>query len=203
MSNHRKTQKAVRRPLQQRSRQSVAAIVEASAQVLEEWGYKGATTNRIASRAGVSVGSLYQYFRDKDEIFDALIDKESRAYLAAVASEIPREKIPLDKAIRRLLEAGYAHHELVVGIREVIRYTPAEFYECRLLKVRSELHCLAVRFLQSQQPLSEGLDDIDQAAEVIIVLCLGMTLYARVDYAPEQLVEILAEALGRYLGVAK
>jgi len=69
-----KHQIGVRKPAQSRSRQSFAAIVEASAHVLEEQGYKGATTNRIAERAGVSVGTLYQYFRSKDEIFTALIE---------------------------------------------------------------------------------------------------------------------------------
>ena len=46
-----------RRPSQARSRESVAAILEASAQVLQHSGYKRTTTNRIAERAGVSVGT--------------------------------------------------------------------------------------------------------------------------------------------------
>lgn len=57
-----------RSPRQERSRDTVEAILEAAAQVFERHGYAGGTTNRIAERAGVSIGSLYQYFPNKDAI---------------------------------------------------------------------------------------------------------------------------------------
>jgi AcrR family transcriptional regulator len=57
-----------RKPSQERSRETVEAIVEAAAQVFERHGYSAGTTNRIAERAGVSIGSLYQYFPNKDAI---------------------------------------------------------------------------------------------------------------------------------------
>lgn len=56
-----------RSPVQERSRVTVDAIVEAAAQVFAESGYH-ATTNDIAARAGVSIGTLYQYFSDKDAL---------------------------------------------------------------------------------------------------------------------------------------
>lgn len=195
-----KHQKSVRKPGQKRSRQSVASIVEASAQVLEERGYKGATTNRIAERAGVSVGTLYQYFRSKDEIFEALIEKESTAYLEAIEGSVPTTKMPLDIAIRSLLEVGYTHHELIVGIREVVRHTPAEFYEGSLRRLRSNLHRIAVCFLESQKPLPAGLEDVDLTADIMISMCEGMTLFSRYDSTPEELIDILAKSLIRYIG---
>tara|TARA_B110000977_G_C11000313_1_gene463541 strand:+ start:658 stop:1311 length:654 start_codon:yes stop_codon:yes gene_type:complete len=195
-----KHQKSVRKPGQTRSRQSVASIVEASAQVLEERGYKGATTNRIAERAGVSVGTLYQYFRSKDEIFEALIEKESTAYLEAIEASVPTTKMPLDIAIRSLLEVGYTHHELIVGLREVVRHTPAEFYEGSLRRVRSKLHRIAVCFLESQKPLPAGLEDVDLTADIMISMCEGMTLFSRYDSTPEELIDILAKSLIRYIG---
>lgn len=69
-----------RTPVQERSRQTVAAILEAAAQVFEERGLAGTTTDRVARRAGVSVGSLYQYFPDKGSLLVALarqhVDRE-------------------------------------------------------------------------------------------------------------------------------
>ena len=200
MKGKTKHQIGARKPAQSRSRQSFAAIVEASAQVLEEQGYKGATTNRIAERAGVSVGTLYQYFRSKDEIFTALIEKESIAYLAAIEKNVPGPEIPLDKAIRHMLEVGYANHGLIIGIREVVRHTPAEFYEGRLRRVRTELHRIAVCFLEAQKPLPTGLEDIELTADLLIAIWEGMTLFSRFDSTPEQLIDILAKALSRYLG---
>jgi AcrR family transcriptional regulator len=64
--------KARRQPKQQRSAQLVADIFEATAQVLAERGPERASTNRIAERAGVSIGAIYQYFPNKAALFDAL-----------------------------------------------------------------------------------------------------------------------------------
>src|SRR5271154_4777544 len=59
-------------PRQQRSEATVESILEAAAQVFERHGYAAGTTNRIAERAGVSIGTLYQYFPNKDAILIAL-----------------------------------------------------------------------------------------------------------------------------------
>lgn len=59
-------------PKQARSRVTVEAIVEAGARILAEEGWAGFTTNRIAEVAGVSIGSLYQYFPDKLALVDAI-----------------------------------------------------------------------------------------------------------------------------------
>ncbi len=61
-----------KQPHQERARATVERIVEASGRVLAQNGYDGCSTNRIATEAGVSKGSLYQYFADKDEILTAL-----------------------------------------------------------------------------------------------------------------------------------
>ena len=58
-----------REPMQQRSRQTVEAVLEAVQRVLRRHGAEAITTNRVAEAAGVSIGSLYQYFPDKQAIF--------------------------------------------------------------------------------------------------------------------------------------
>ena len=64
-----------REPKQRRSRQTVDAVLEAVQRVLKRHGAEAITTNRIAEAAGVSIGSLYQYFPDKRAIFTALYDR--------------------------------------------------------------------------------------------------------------------------------
>ena len=59
-------------PRQARSKATVEAIVQAGARVLSEAGWAGFTTNRVAALAGVSIGSLYQYFPDKGSLVDAV-----------------------------------------------------------------------------------------------------------------------------------
>src|ERR1051325_2320115 len=61
-----------REPRQHRSRQTIDAVLDAVTLVLKRHGPDGVTTNRIAEAAGVSIGSLYQYFPDKQAIFRAL-----------------------------------------------------------------------------------------------------------------------------------
>lgn len=63
-------------PTQSRSEKTVAAILEAAAQVLEKDGLEGFNTNAVARRAGVSIGSLYQYFPGKDALTLALLQRE-------------------------------------------------------------------------------------------------------------------------------
>lgn len=191
-------EKRRRKPSQQRSRESVDVIIEASAQVLQAHGYKGATTNRIAERAGVSVGTLYQYFNNKDEIFDALIQQEGIRYLSALEENIPGVEVPLRQAIRALLEAGYSHQRLVMGLRVIMRNLPNVAYAARSQYLRRELHRLVVRFLENRGPI-DGLDDLSLAADVIIAQCEGLTYLGRVDRSAEELIDVLTDALSRYL----
>ncbi|MDR3663979.1 MAG: TetR/AcrR family transcriptional regulator [Mycobacterium sp.] len=64
-------------PRQERSKATVERIVDAGGRVLIAYGYEGASTNRIASAAQLSPGSLYQYFSDKDAIVKAVMDRLS------------------------------------------------------------------------------------------------------------------------------
>ena len=72
-----------RTPAQQRSRDTVDVLLEAAAQVFRREGV-AATTNRIAERAGVSIGTLYQYFADKYALLYALAERHVRAAAAAL-----------------------------------------------------------------------------------------------------------------------
>src|SRR5690242_13183136 len=85
-----------RRPVQARSMATVDALLSAVAQILVAGGYEGATTNHIARRAGVSVGSLYQYFPDKKALMNELLARHlerRRAAIAAVLTE-PSARTP-------------------------------------------------------------------------------------------------------------
>lgn len=64
-----------REPRQRRARQTVDAILEAVVKIVKRSGIKAVTTNRVAEVAGVSIGSVYQYFPDKRAMFIALHEK--------------------------------------------------------------------------------------------------------------------------------
>jgi AcrR family transcriptional regulator len=71
-------------PKQERSEATVESILDAAAQVFERHGYAAGTTSRIAERAGVSIGSLYQYFPNKDAILVALVHRHLAESTAAL-----------------------------------------------------------------------------------------------------------------------
>ena len=98
---------ARRRPVQQRSHRTVEAIFEATAQVLLESGEAGLTTNRIAERAGVSIGTLYQYFPNKEAILAAQIDDERERALVrleSVLSEAERQREGAEETLAKFVD---------------------------------------------------------------------------------------------------
>lgn len=109
-----------RKPTQSRSRVLVEAIIEACRQVLEEEGSEQLTTNRIAEVAGITIGSLYQYFPNKEAIL---------ANLFSVKIAAETEQISRDTTERVVAQS---HISLISTIRE-------------LIKINAELH---LRFLE-------------------------------------------------------
>src|ERR1700730_15789368 len=71
-------------PRQARAAETVSAILEAAAQVLEAGGLAAFTTNAVAERAGVSIGTLYQYFADKNEVSQDLRPRVRQALLGEI-----------------------------------------------------------------------------------------------------------------------
>lgn len=87
-----------RRPSQPRAEQTVQVIFEATAQVLRDDGEAALNTNRIAERAGVSIGTLYQYFDSKEAIVLAMLARERervmRGLEAMLADATPPDADP-------------------------------------------------------------------------------------------------------------
>jgi len=103
-------------PGQVRSQQTVAALLEAAAQVLERDGLEGFNTNAVAERAGVAIGSLYQYFPGKDALTLALMRREDERFHAeaALALEEPTGRRALQSFVgacarQQLLRPALAH----------------------------------------------------------------------------------------------
>src|SRR3954471_12065922 len=81
-----------RGPVQGRSVARVNRMLDACAQLVDEVGYDGLTTNLLAERAGVAIGSVYQFFPDKRAIVQALTLRNLEAYLHRLAARIEREQ---------------------------------------------------------------------------------------------------------------
>lgn len=100
-----------KRPSQSRSLSTVEAVLEATARILEERDTPRVTTNAIAERAGVSIGSLYQYFPSRDAIFAEMIRRERTNLLnklERVVADTSEDECDIDTAIDRFIAAAVA-----------------------------------------------------------------------------------------------
>ncbi len=101
-----------RKPRQARSQQRVDLVLDTAAELFAETGYESTTTNAIAERAGVSIGSLYRYFPDKDAIVRALASRYLEQ-VRAIYDEVFTDDViylPLPVVLDRLIDPFVALH---------------------------------------------------------------------------------------------
>ncbi len=95
-----------KRPVQARSRALVERILDAAARIFETRGYRDTTTNHVAELAGVSIGSLYQYFPNKDALLVGLAERhldEAVPRLADVSERLRRDEPDIATVCRTLV----------------------------------------------------------------------------------------------------
>jgi AcrR family transcriptional regulator len=169
---------ARKKPLQERSRQTVAAILAAAARVFAELGYANTSTNHIADQAGVSIGSLYQYFPSKDAILVALAEEHVENAFAAVLEEVrDKREAPARELLRCLVDALLRAHQKEPRLHRVI------FEEAHLLdrSFRQRLEELDDRALRLARDIIEergdelAVDDPVMASFVVVHVLEGIT----------------------------
>lgn len=169
--NH--TNPARREPSQARSRQLVADVLEASAHVLEKHGYEGATIARIADRAGVSVGSVYQYFGTKSAVFDALSEDLLARLLGSVLPAVSEPGLTFVERVERAFHEGFAVlRPYPTVLRQLASATGTTFYP-RLLRARGQAIAFVELFLASHSIEGRPVDSTF-AARVIVDAAEGL-----------------------------
>jgi AcrR family transcriptional regulator len=96
----------VRKPRQARARFTRESLIDAAAQVLKDHGYGNFNTNRVAERAGVSIGSLYQYFPNKQALIEAIVIRHVTLLAGSIAASLAQARsIPIGEAMDMLVQA--------------------------------------------------------------------------------------------------
>ncbi len=166
-----------RAPKQARSQETVQAILDAAAQVFERHGYASGTTNRIAQRAGVSIGSLYQYFPNKDAILVALVRRHLRECAAVLEPHLLRlgSGARPEEVLDGVIEAMVALHAMAPGLHRVL------FEETPLpAGLRAEIHELEDQLVElaATALLAQGGQPVRDArltARVTVAAIEGLT----------------------------
>lgn len=189
-------------PTQDRARATVDALVQATAKVLIEEGYEGASTNKIAARAGVSVGSLYQYFDGKEQLVRAVGERhheQMMAVLALAAADVGDKPLAVvvEDIIGAMLEAHAVDPEMHRVLSEQI---PQEVFLQHIEEDGAAfLHAM---FDVHRHKIRKDID-VDTAIFVIVHAVEGVTHAAVIEH-PEQLRDKrlkreLAQMITRYL----
>ena len=110
-----------KRASQGRSRATVDALIEATARILVREGFDKASTNRIAEEAGVSIGSLYQYYPCKEALVAAVLDRHHEEIMEIVRKTL-REvaALPVARAVPRIVAAAIAAHRADPRLHRVL-----------------------------------------------------------------------------------
>lgn len=161
---------------QVRSRATVDALVEATARILVKEGFDKASTNRIAEKAGVSVGSLYQYFPSKEALVAAVIDRHNdelmqvaRGALAGVAG------LPIKQAVRRLVAIAIEAHRIDPKLHRVLaEQIPRTGRLEHIGAFNPEVYSLVRTFLNSHRDEIRVVD-LDLAAFVTVTTIEALT----------------------------
>jgi AcrR family transcriptional regulator len=195
-----------RKPVQERSAATVDAIIEAAAQVFARHGYAAGTTNRIAERAGVSIGTLYQYFPNKDAILIALIERhlqEGESILAPMLAELTEHPPPvrdmLERVLRALLEL---HRHQPILHRVLFEEAPRPHrLRDRLERAFEDASVALARYLASRPEVT--ITNVPVAAQLVVQslesITHGLVIHPRAQIAPDAYTREAATMLERYL----
>jgi AcrR family transcriptional regulator len=193
-----------KKPRQVRSQQTVDVLLEATARVLVKTGYDRASTNRIAEEAGVSVGSLYQYYPNKEALVAALIERHSGQIRALVLEQMGRVACaPLPEAVRVVVAAVFEAHLLDPKLHQTLHeQVPRVGRLARLLDDMREVERALVLFFEARR-CELAPRDLTAAAHVVVAATEaalhGAALHGRPDLDPKAVEGALVEMILCYL----
>ena len=179
---------------QKRSRATVDALIEATARILVKEGYDRASTNRIAAAAGVSIGSLYQYFPNKEALVAAVLERHtqelSQVIRATLLEVVAR---PIAIAVRELVAAAIDGHRVDPKLHRVLAEEVPHTGRLENIDAVQRQAILFVRsYLEAHRDEIE-VEDLDLAAFVTVTTVEALT-HSAVLHRPDILADDKAEA---------
>jgi AcrR family transcriptional regulator len=158
-------------PRQARAQATCDAIIEAAARIIAAGGLAAFNTNAVAERAGVSIGSLYQYFPNKDALMVALIERQQDEQLARVeaATRVAPAR-DLTATVRLIVRAAMAHHHDDSLLASAIDHEEARLPVAAMLDDYLRRGGGAVAGLLMRHAHEIALDDIDRAVRTLPAL---------------------------------
>ena len=186
-----------KKPRQDRSIATVDAILDATARVLCTTGYDRASTNRIALAAGVSVGSLYQYFPSKEALVAALAARHMSTMTGLVKAKLAEvATAPMPVAVRTIIVAMFEAHAVdprlhKVLIEEVPRIGRLE----NVRAVEREVETLVAALLESRKRELRKTTNVETMALLLVTVVEAVTHAAVIAELPPPRAQAVADEL--------
>ena len=161
---------------QQRSRATVQALLDATARVLTKEGYDRASTNRIAATAGVSVGSLYQYFPNKEALVAALVARHNREMLDLLREALKEvASLDLATATAKLVRAAVDAHRVDPALHRVFdEQVPRMGQLAKIEALQGETFQLVRSYLEERRD-EISVRDLDSTASILVTTVEALT----------------------------
>jgi AcrR family transcriptional regulator len=161
---------------QERSRATVQALLDATARVLTKEGYDRASTNRIAATAGVSVGSLYQYFPNKEALVAALVARHNREMLDLLREALKEvASLDLATAIAKLVRAAVDAHRVDPALHRVFdEQVPRMGQLAKIEALQGETFRLVRSYLEGRRN-EIAVRDLDAATSILVTTVEALT----------------------------
>ncbi|HIV71788.1 MAG TPA: TetR/AcrR family transcriptional regulator [Candidatus Aquabacterium excrementipullorum] len=154
---------------QERSRITVDALLEATARILVKEGYEGASTNKIAQTAGVSIGSLYQYFPAKEALVAAVIDRHMQAMLEVVRDALVTvADQPIEVVARQLVTVMIDAHRVNPTLHRVLFEQIPQTGRVRHIEALDNAAFAMVRAYLEAHRDEVAVEDLDLAAFICV-----------------------------------
>lgn len=161
---------------QKRSQATVEALLDATARVLTKEGYDRASTNRIAATAGVSVGSLYQYFPNKEALVAALVARHNLEMLQLLRHALKEvASLDLATAIRELVGAAVDAHLVDSALHRIFaEQVPRMGQLAKIEALQGETFLLVKAYLE-QRRHEISVRDLDSATSICVTTVEALT----------------------------
>jgi len=179
---------AIRRSARQgRARDTIDTILEAASRLVASAGIDSLNTNRIAELAGVSIGSLYQYFPGKDAVLHALLEREFTRSVEAVITfveSLDPAVTPLEEAVVQLVDRVFDEHLRKIGLYRGLLSTALSFHRLRFT-LDNDVRTLATfrrKIVQYLGPVDER--ELDRSTFVLLHALKGVQLGAAFSHRP-------------------
>jgi len=170
--------------IQERSRATVDALVEATARILVKEGFDKASTNRIAEVAGVSVGSLYQYFPGKEALVAAVIERHQQEIMQTVRGELAEVLAePVEKAMRMLVAIAVKAHRVDPKLHRVLAEQIPRVGKLEKLEMFNRENYTLFRTYLERHRDEIRVDDLDLASFVCVTSIEALTHNAVLHYS--------------------